>query len=331
MSENNVVINVSNLSVSFQETAPMFIFRNKSEVHALTDISFSVEAGQCLGIVGESGSGKTTLARALLGLVPISNGDITIQSGINRRHDIQFIFQDPLAALNPRMTLEQLITEPLDYLEETLSTELRMQKLRQIMAQVGLDSSLSQRYAHELSGGQCQRVGIARAMITEPKILICDEPVSALDVSVRAQIINLLKSLQEQSGFTMLFIAHDLSLVRYISNQLLVLYQGKLMETGNSETIFSEAQHPYTDSLIKAEPQPDPVLEKQRLNQQFPEAKSEAWADIDETSKTMNSCVYAGRCTQVQTRCYQQVPTLQNTSEAHSVACFFPLDTVTAV
>jgi len=323
MTDNNIAIEVDDVSVSFRHTGALVSFARKKPFNALSNISVSIKSGSSLGIVGESGSGKTTLAKAILGLYDPSAGSVHFQHGLQQNKDIQFIFQDPLAALNPRMTVEQLITEPLDYLEEKINTQSRIDKLRTIMEQVGLDYLQRQRYAHEFSGGQCQRVGIARAMITEPKILICDEPVSALDVSVRAQIINLLKDFQQRLRLTLIFIAHDLSLVRYISDELIVLYQGKLMEMGPTEEVFSQTRHPYTRALISAEPRPDPDTERQRIYAEY--------GEVTTMASEANACVYAGRCAHAQARCHSQAPPLQQASDAVQVACFFPLEVATSV
>ena len=322
MSDNNLAIEVNDVSVSFRHSSSL-MSPKKNSFDALSNISIAVQAGSRLGIVGESGSGKTTLAKTILGLHQPATGTISFNHGVQQNKDIQFIFQDPLAALNPRMTVEQLITEPLDYLGVKPDHATRTKKLKTIMEQVGLDYSQRQRYAHEFSGGQCQRIGIARAMITEPKILICDEPVSALDVSVRAQIISLLKEFQQRLDLTLIFIAHDLSLVRYISDELIVLYQGKLMEMGPSEEIFSHARHPYTQALISAEPRPDPDTERQRHYAEY--------GEIENADTKLDGCVYAGRCTYAQSRCHIEAPKLQQVGETVQVACFFPLEAVTSV
>jgi len=323
MTENNLAIEVNDVSVSFRHSSRSLMSFKKNSFDALSNISINIQAGTRLGIVGESGSGKTTLAKTILGLHEPSTGMVNFYHGVQQNKDIQFIFQDPLAALNPRMTVEQLITEPLDYLEVKSDHATRTGKLKTIMEQVGLDYSQRQRYAHEFSGGQCQRIGIARAMITEPKILICDEPVSALDVSVRAQIISLLKEFQQRLDLTLIFIAHDLSLVRYISDELIVLYQGKLMEMGPSEEIFSHARHPYTQALISAEPRPDPETERQRHYAEY--------GEIETADTKLDGCVYAGRCTFAQSRCHTEAPKLQQVGESVQVACFFPLEAVTSV
>jgi len=324
--DKTIAIDVNDVSVSFKHTGSLFSFfspEQKKSFKALSNISFSIETGSSLGVVGESGSGKTTLAKTILGLIEPSVGTVHFENDVLQQEDTQFIFQDPLAALNPRMTVEQLITEPLDYIDKKSGDETRLQKLKTMMEQVGLDYSQRHRYAHEFSGGQCQRIGIARAMITQPKILICDEPVSALDVSVRAQIINLLKDFQQQQGLTLIFIAHDLSLVRYISDKLLVLYHGRLMEMGPTEAIFTQPHHPYTQALIGAEPKPDPRSERQRQHADYGEP-------IISTVEH-KGCVYAGRCAFSKTRCHSQKPALRNITDQTQVACFFPLELAASV
>ena len=323
MSDQDTAIEVTDLSVSYQHRGA-YLFGRLPAFKALSQISFRISPGTCLGIVGESGSGKTTLARSILGMIEPASGSVHFQQGIEQQRDIQFIFQDPLAALNPRMTVEQLITEPLDYLAVKPDNNIRSDRLKQIMQEVGLDYSQRHRYAHEFSGGQCQRIGIARAMITEPKILICDEPVSALDVSVRAQVINLLKDFQQRLNLTLIFIAHDLSLVRYISDQILVLYQGSIMESGRTEQIFHHTRHPYTQALISAEPRPDPQFERQRNMSEYGEV-------VLNLSANTNGCVYAGRCRYAQSQCHQQQPKLQSVADFQEVACFFPLDELASV
>lgn len=328
MTDKTITIDVNNVSVTFKHSGSFLSFERKKSFNALSNVTFSIKTGSSVGIVGESGSGKTTLARTILGLIEPSSGAVHLPKDVRQKEDIQFIFQDPLAALNPRMTVEQLITEPLDYLPKKSNKKkpdavTSLQKLKTMMEQVGLDFSQRHRYAHEFSGGQCQRIGIARAMITRPKILICDEPVSALDVSVRAQIINLLKDLQQQRGLTLIFIAHDLSLVRYISDQLLVLYQGKLMEMGPCEEIFSQPGHPYTQALIAAEPKPDPHAERSRLYTDYGESTTGPMQH--------HGCVYAGRCAYAQAQCYSRQPRLTYTTGTIQVACFFPLEAATSV
>ncbi|MEE9303825.1 MAG: ATP-binding cassette domain-containing protein [Thiotrichaceae bacterium] len=263
------LLRVNNLSVKFGH-----------DIKALDDISFEIKKNEILGIVGESGSGKSTLARSILKLQAASKGHIFWKNeNINSftkaqnkayKKQIQMIFQDPLDALNPRMTVAQIISEPLLYLKPKLGKhKLSKQEITQltqkIMVSMGLSVEQLNRYPHEFSGGQCQRIGIARAMIVEPELLVCDEPVSALDVSIQAQIINLLKDLRTDHQLSMMFISHDLSIVRHLCDRVLVLYKGKIAEMGETETIFQSPQSEYTQQLLASIPLHDPSEERQRV------------------------------------------------------------------
>jgi len=269
-------LRVSNLNVIYNRG----IKRGKNkELHAVKDVSFSLAKNEILGIVGESGCGKSTLARSILQLQKASSGEIVFNgknlSGLNKiqqqqiRKDIQLIFQDPLDALNPRMTVSQIISEPLFNLASVLAENVDKQqiqaKLHQIIESIGLQKAHLNRYPHEFSGGQCQRIGIARAMIVNPQLLICDEPVSALDVSIQAQIINLLLDLKQQTGMSMIFISHDLNIVRQVSDRILVLYNGEVVESGNAEEVYQNPQHDYTKKLLHSIPLADPEMERKRI------------------------------------------------------------------
>ncbi len=259
------ILSVENISVVFNDN-----------FYALNKVSFSLKKGEVLGIVGESGCGKSTLARAILQLQRPSEGRILWKGDdISRfakpqqkalRKHIQLIFQDPLDALNPRMTVAQIIAEPLYNLAPELSKADIQQKALSLLVSMGLQMEQQNRYPHEFSGGQCQRIGIARAMILQPELLICDEPVSALDVSIQAQIINLLMELKEKTGMSMLFISHDLSIVRHVCDRVLVLYKGEIVEIGDAESIYTSPQHAYTKKLLNAIPLVDPELEKRRIS-----------------------------------------------------------------
>ncbi|EAR49860.1 oligopeptide ABC transporter, ATP-binding protein [Oceanicola granulosus HTCC2516] len=276
------------------------------KLHAVGGVSFDVEQGQTLGLVGESGSGKSTVARAIVGTVPVTGGRIDFDGNDlahmsvseRRRHrkDVQMVFQDPLAALNPRMTVGEIVAEPLvTHYPETKKAEVK-KRVGEIMERVGLLPNLVNRYPHEFSGGQCQRIGIARALILRPKLLICDEPVSALDVSVQAQVVNLLKELQRDMGLSMIFIAHDLSVVKHISDQVVVMYLGNVMEAGAVDEITKTPRHPYTQALISSVPIPDPVLEKQRPR---PILEGELPSPLAPPS----GCVFRTRCPKAQPDC----------------------------
>jgi peptide/nickel transport system ATP-binding protein/oligopeptide transport system ATP-binding protein len=257
------LLDVQNLRVWFPVRTGLFR-RHTSDVKAVDDVSFTVEAGTTVGLVGESGSGKTTIGRAILKLVAATGGRVLFNGrdvlplgeGEFRplRREMQMIFQDPFGSLNPRHTIFQIIAEPLEIHFPALSRADREARVASLLSQVGLKPEMMHRYPHEFSGGQRQRIGIARALAVEPKFIVCDEPVSALDVSVQAQIVNLLQDLQEQLGLTYLFIAHDLAVVEHISDHVLVMYHGKIVESASAEQIYAAPQHDYTKKLLAAVP-----------------------------------------------------------------------------
>ena len=273
MSENQTILEVRNLSVDFQIPAGG-LFGGTKVLHAVKDVSFTLKQGETLGIVGESGCGKSTLSRAVIRLIHATSGQslwmgkdiLKMNSGelTDLRKDVQMIFQDPLASLNPRMTAGAIIAEPLlIHYPEVKKTE-RMARVIEMMEKVGLSPTMINKYPHEFSGGQCQRIGIARALITRPKLIVCDEAVSALDVSVQAQVINLLMDLQQEFGVSLLFIAHDIAVVRHIAQRIMVLYFGEVVEIGESEQVVMDPQHDYTKKLIASVPVPDPKEEMKR-------------------------------------------------------------------
>ncbi len=241
---------------------------------AVNNVSFDLAEGRTLGIVGESGCGKSTLGRSILRLLKAQKGrilwqgrnllDLTDEEMRAARRDMQIIFQDPIASLDPRMTVGDIIAEPLTVFEPKLTRSQRLERVREIMTAVGLVPEMINRYPHEFSGGQAQRIGIARAVVTRPKLIICDEPVSALDVSIQGQVITLLRKLRKEFGLTLIFISHDLSVVRLISDDVLVLYLGKVVEAGDCATVFEHPAHPYTQALFSAAPIPDPQLARLR-------------------------------------------------------------------
>ena len=270
----DTLLDVRDIAVSFPIKTKGGLFGKTKDLRAVDGVDLTLKAGETLGIVGESGCGKSTLARAVLKLIPPSAGhiswlgrDITYTTGKAMRAlraDLQIVFQDPFASLNPRLTIGQSITEPMRLHLPALSPDQRKEKLYAVLEEVSLDARLINRYPHELSGGQNQRVGIARALICDPKLLVCDEAVSALDVSVQAQIVDLLIDLQNKRGMSMIFISHDLSVVREISHRVMVLYLGRVVELAGRDAIYTDAQHPYTKALISAVPVPDPKIERTR-------------------------------------------------------------------
>lgn len=302
-------------------------FPGKVNLKAVDGVSFDIKAGETLGVVGESGCGKSTLGRAILQLIKPTEGNVVWlgddlptlnkKDMRERRKDLQIIFQDPLASLNPRMTIGDIISEPLRSFFPNMSKIERKEKVEKMMANVGLMPQMINRYPHEFSGGQCQRIGVARAMILEPKLIICDEPVSALDVSIQAQIINLLKDLQAKYNLSLVFISHDLSVVRYISHRVLVLYLGKVMEIADRNDIYDNPRHPYTQALISAAPIPDPDVEKNKTRLLID-------GDLPSPINPPSGCVFRTRCPKVAEICSLEVPPLEVKGDGtHEVACHF--------
>jgi oligopeptide transport system ATP-binding protein len=279
------LLEVKNLKVHFPVKHGIFS-RVQHHVKAVDDVSLTISAGETLGLVGESGCGKTTLGRAILRLVEPTAGqiflegeDITELRGNElrkRRRNFQMIFQDPYSSLNPRMTVSQIIGEAIDIHDLADSSDARRARINDLLRAVGLDASHADRYPHEFSGGQRQRIGIARALAVEPKLIVCDEPVSALDVSVQAQIVNLLMDLQQQRGLAYLFIAHDLAVVEHISRRVIVMYRGRAVELAESKKLVRAPKHPYTQALLSAVPEVDPDSKRQRIK-----LKSNVFSSID--------------------------------------------------
>lgn len=274
------LLSVSDVKVHFPFKITKGIIPKTVPLKAVDGVSFDIAEGETLGIVGESGCGKSTLARAVLQLIPPTDGGVTwlgndlVSMSRNKlknyRKDLQIVFQDPLASLDPRMTISASIAEPLKTFRPELTKTERREHVAEMMERVGLDQNMINRYPHELSGGQNQRVGIARAMINKPKLIVCDEAVSALDVSIQAQIVELLKELQDEFGMSMIFISHDLSVVRDVSDRIMVLYLGRVVEMADRDSIYKDPRHPYTKSLISAVPIPDPKIEKNRTRLKIP-------------------------------------------------------------
>jgi oligopeptide transport system ATP-binding protein len=316
------LLHVDRLSVHFPvETG---FLQPRAAVHAVEDVSFELAAGETLGVVGESGCGKSTLGRAVLNLMAPTSGRILWQGhalarlspGQQRmaRRDMTMIFQDPLASLNPRMTFEDLVAEPLDIFEAGLAPAERRRRVAGVLERVGLPVDAAKRYPHQFSGGQCQRIGIARALVMKPKMIVCDEVVSALDVSVQAQIVALLDDLSRDMGVALLFISHNLAVVRQISDRILVLYLGKVMEIADRDSLYHTPRHPYTQALLSAVPVPDPDLERTRRRIRL----------VGELPSPLNppkGCVFHTRCRFASDRCRSESPALGTIEAMHSVAC----------
>jgi oligopeptide transport system ATP-binding protein len=318
------LLSVKDLKVHFSIGGGLLSRREPAILKAVDGVSFELRPGETLGLVGESGCGKTTLGRAVLRLLPNVDGrviwlgqDLARLAGEvmrQRRREMQIIFQDPLAALDPRMTVGEIIGEPLRTFQPELPKAEAKAKVQAMMAKVGLLPRQINRYPHEFSGGQCQRIGIARAMINHPKLVVCDEPVSALDVSIQAQIVNLLMDLQQEFGMSMIFISHNLSVVRHISHRIMVLYLGKVAELADRDQLYRNPRHPYTQALISAVPIPDPDLERQRQ-------RIVLTGDLPSPLDPPSGCVFRTRCPKATDICARLVPELLPIEAGHQVAC----------
>lgn len=317
------LLDISGLKVYFPIATG---FLSHTMLKAVDDISFTLKEGETLGIVGESGCGKSTLGRAILSLISKSDGQVLwMGQDLDRqsqkqirsfRKEMQIIFQDPLASLDPRFTVGEIIAEPLQTHYPEMSKQERLQQVQSMMNRVGLLPQMINRYPHEFSGGQCQRIGIARAMILKPKLIICDEPVSALDVSIQAQILNLLKELQQEFGLSLIFISHDLSVIRHISQKILVLYLGKIVEQADRHSLFADPKHPYTKALLSAIPIPNPEIERAK---EIIELKG----DLPSPLSPPSGCNFHTRCPYTTEICREKVPKTKYINAKHNYSCHF--------
>jgi len=319
MSEKKPLFQVENLKMHFD--IPTGFFSSK-KLKAVDDVSFYINEGETVGLVGESGCGKTTVGRTLMHLYKPTSGkiifdgrEIKTREDINYlRKNIQMVFQDPYSSLDPRMTVEEIIAEPLDVYHLYKSKEERSEKIKKLMDAVGLSPDHATRYVHEFSGGQRQRIGIARALAMEPKMLICDEPVSALDVSIQAQVINMFEDLQKTHNLTYLFIAHDLSVVKHISSRIIVMYLGKVMEIGPANDLYHNPIHPYSISLLSAVPLADPKVERLRQRVILE-------GDVPSPLNVPSGCPFRTRCRYATEKCVTDIPTLKEVVKGRFVAC----------
>jgi oligopeptide/dipeptide ABC transporter ATP-binding protein len=317
---NNILLNVKEL-VKFFPLKKARFFQEARYVYAVNGVNFSLKKGETLGLVGESGCGKTTTGRAILRLIEPTSGSINFEghdvARFNEhklktfRRNAQMIFQDPFASLNPRMTVGDIVGEPL--LVHNMGTKAqRTERVAEVLEKVGLEADYLKRFPHEFSGGQRQRIGVARVLTLNPKLIIADEPVSALDVSIQAQIINLLVKLQEEFQLSYLFVSHDLAVVEHISDRVAIMYLGKIVEIAPSQSIYNEPRHPYTQALLTAIPVPDPKSGLQRTVLQ---------GDIPSPANPPSGCTFRTRCPRVMKVCSQEIPEMIKVGQAHYAAC----------
>jgi len=320
----DTLVEVKNLKMYFPVRSGVIFQRKVADIKAVDDVSFTIKRGETLGLVGESGCGKTTTGRCILQLYHPTEGqvlfegeDLTLMSGrtLRRfRRRMQMIFQDPYSSLDPRQTCGSIVGEPLVIHKMTNSRSEYLDQVSELLSVVGLSPAMSRRFPHEFSGGQRQRIGVARALAVRPSLIVCDEPVSALDVSIQAQVINLLEDLQEQFKLTYLFIAHDLSVVRHISDRIAVMYLGKLVEVASRTALYENPLHPYTKALLSAVPIPDPAIEGTR-------ERIILAGDVPSPLNPPSGCVFHTRCPIAIDECSENIPELRNMGEDHWVAC----------
>jgi oligopeptide transport system ATP-binding protein len=322
--EREPLLSVRDLHVHFKVRGEGLLPARRT-LKAVNGVSFDLYPGETLGIVGESGCGKSTLARAVLNLIPATSGQVVWMgrdmagagaSDWQRvRRSVQMVFQDPLASLNPRMNVSQIVGEPLRTHQPQLTGDEVLARVKAMLVRVGLSEAHLYRYPHEFSGGQCQRIGIARALVLQPRLIVCDEPVSALDVSIQAQIINLLQDLQREMQLALVFIAHDLAVVKHVSQRVLVMYLGRTMELAGKQALYADPKHPYTRALLSAVPLADPRRERGKVIQMLP-------SDLPSPIAPPSGCVFRTRCPHAFERCSLEVPPLKTVGSGSQAACW---------
>ena len=326
---DEVLLEVKNLKLHFPIEEGVLFRKVTGHIRAVDGVNFQIRKGETLGLVGESGCGKSTTARAVAQLYPATDGEIFLNGTdltkvsphelLQRRKDVQMVFQDPYASLNPRMTVRDIIAEPMQIFVNrglmSMGAKEIDQRVEELMEKVGLNKHFKNRYPHEFSGGQRQRIGIARALMLNPQLILADEPVSALDVSIQSQILNLLRDLQKEFHLTYLFIAHDLAVIKYISDRVAVMYLGVIVEVAESETLYEEPLHPYTQALLSAIPIPDPEVEGHRN-------RIILTGDVPSPDKERNGCYFYDRCPKRMPHCKENVPALKEVKPNHQTACF---------
>lgn len=323
------LLEVKDLTLHFPIHAGILFKKQVGAIRAVDGIDFHVNKGETLGLVGESGCGKSTSIRAINMLHPPTKGEVFLEGKdvtkmssselLTARKDMQMVFQDPFASLNPRMTVGNIISEPMEIFTKLGHLDMSKQEMTErtesLMERVGISRFYKNRYPHEFSGGQRQRIGIARALALQPKIILADEPVSALDVSIQSQILNLMKDLQDEYGLTYIFIAHDLSVIEYISDRIAVMYLGRFMEVANADDLYKTPMHPYTQALLSAAPIPDPDVERTR-------ERIILKGDVPSPDQERKGCYFCGRCPKRMDRCETSIPQLKKVGDNHQVACF---------
>jgi oligopeptide transport system ATP-binding protein len=324
MGDSESLVRVENLKKHFPISSGLVLRQAVGMVRAVDGVSFTIARGETLGLVGESGCGKTTAGRTILGLYPLTEGSVHIDNQdvglvkgkelLQLRRKVQMIFQDPYASLNPRWTVNAIVSEPLRVHHLCRNEKERMEKVKELLALVGMSGRLLNRFPHEFSGGQRQRIGVARALASQPSFIVCDEPISALDVSIQAQVVNLLEDLQDRFGLTYLFIAHDLSMVRHICDRVAVMYLGVIVETSDRNELYENPLHPYTQALLSAVPIPDPKRDRERR-------RIILSGDVPSPVNPPAGCRFHPRCSIAKEVCKVEVPVWREILSGHWVAC----------